>query len=67
MYRDVVFCFFLRGHVWLLLNVGMYILFCHEFFVEVESARHLEDKHPAVVLSFSGFIEGYKGALGVQC
>jgi hypothetical protein len=45
----------------------VHVLLCRELFVKVESAMHLEDMFPAVVLHFSGFIEGYKSAVGAQC
>jgi hypothetical protein len=44
----------------------VYVLLHHELFVEVESARHLEDMLPAVVLCFSGLREGHKGAVGAR-
>ncbi len=44
----------------------MHVLFGCEFFVKVESTRHLEDVLPVVVLHFSGFVEGHKGAVGAQ-
>jgi hypothetical protein len=42
-------------------------LFGSEFFVEAESAGHLEDVLPLVILCFRGFAEGNKGAVGVRC
>ncbi len=45
----------------------MDFLLCHEIFVEVELAQHLEDMLPAAVLRFSGLIEGHKGAVGAGC
>ncbi len=48
-------------------DVGVYILFGGELFVEVELARHLEDVLSMVVLGFSGFIECHKGAVDARC
>jgi hypothetical protein len=45
----------------------MHILLGRKLFVKVESAGHLEDMLPAMILCFSGFIEGYEGAVGAGC
>jgi hypothetical protein len=45
----------------------MHILLGRKLFVAVESAGDLEDMLPAMVLYFSSFIEGYKGAVGARC
>ncbi len=67
MYHDVVACGPLRGQRWFLEDVGVYVLLRHELFVKVELAGHLDDMLLAVVLRFSGFIEGHKGMVGAQC
>jgi hypothetical protein len=45
----------------------MHVLLGRKLFVEVELAGHLEDMLPAMILCFSGFVEGKKGAVGAQC
>ncbi len=57
MFRDVVACGSLRDHGWFLEDVSMHILFGCEFFVAVESTRHLEDVLPSMVLCFCSFVE----------
>jgi hypothetical protein len=45
----------------------MDVLFGGEVFVQVESAGHLEDVHPLMVLRFRSFKQCHKGAVDVQC
>ncbi len=64
MYRDVVARGSIRGQRWFHKDVGVDVLLCHELFVGMELAGHLEYMLPLVILCFSGFAEGNKGAIG---
>jgi hypothetical protein len=48
-------------------DVGMDIFFGGELFMQVESAGHLEDVLPLVVLRFRGFKQCHKGTVGARC
>jgi hypothetical protein len=45
----------------------MDVLFGGELFVQVESARHLEDVLPSVILRFRGFKQCHESTVGTQC
>ncbi len=45
----------------------MDVLFGGEIFVQVESAEHLEDVIPLMVLRFRGFKQCHEGTVGAQC
>jgi hypothetical protein len=45
----------------------MDVLFGGELFVQVESAGHLEDMLPLVVLCFRSFKQCHKGTVGARC
>jgi hypothetical protein len=45
----------------------MDVLFGGEIFMQVESAGHLEDVLPSVVLRFRGLKQCHKGTVGTQC
>ncbi len=45
----------------------MDVLFGGEIFVQVESAGHLEDVLPSMVLRFCGFKQCHKGTVGARC
>ncbi len=45
----------------------MDVLFGGELFIQVESAGHLEDVLPLMVLRFRGFKQCHEGTVGAQC
>ncbi len=67
MHGEVIVCGSLRVRNGFLGDVGMDVLFGSELFVQVESAGHLEDMLPLMVLRFRGFKQCHEGTVGAQC
>ncbi len=67
MHGEVVARGSLRVRNGFLGNVGIDVLFGGEIFVQVESAGHLKDVLPSMVLRFRGFKQCHKGTVGVRC